>query len=715
MTSSCLRCGSSYSSAALEGLCPNCVGRLILDPEDLAAKGFSGPVRTRVRYFGDYELIEEVARGGMGVVYKARQLSLNRVVAIKMILAGQLASETDVLRFRAEAEAAAGLRHPNIVAIHEIGEQDGQQYFSMDYVDGRNLADLGKDRGITSVESFRETARYLKTIAEAIHYAHERGILHRDLKPSNILIDESDQPHITDFGLAKRVKHDSDLTQTGQVLGTPNFMPPEQASTQRGSIGPHSDVYSLGAILYFLLTGKPPFAGETVHETLSKVLDGNPAEPRTLNSAIPLDLDTICLKCLEKEPQRRYSSARELAMELNRFLEEEPIHARPLGHLEKGWRWCKRRPTAVGLGLALILSLWAAMATWRSLRSANASYIDPGPPRPAERPSNLYTGAVPIVIALDGDNLNSRTVIGPGNGIAIDPANNRLWCPVMTNGSVVVCDGITGAVLTNLYLADCPGSAVIDPIKRVVWIAAQCGMRKGLQSSDRLWAIDADTYAVKESISTGGINGSPEIVNPLTGIYYHGLGRHTKDGILGSCQRIDLSNLPPTGTSFGLVRGIDPAANLLYAFDKIPGGGSKLQILDGAQDPERVLTSVELPFVVGEQIAVDPALNRVYVPNSYTNIIAVLDGKTGHELEVILVGTAKCQIREVACDSARNRLFAIGSPTPASAGSAWYLYSIQGTNQQEVALGGGVTGLVVNPVLNRVYIWSSPTEKTASH
>jgi serine/threonine protein kinase len=263
------------------------------------------------RPFGDYELLEEIARGGMGVVYKARQVSLNRIVAVKMILAGQLASAADVQRFRAEAESAARLQHPNIVAIHEIGQHEGQHYFSMDYVQGQNLAEFVGQKPLPP----KQAAKYLKTIAEAIHYAHEHGILHRDLKPSNILIDQSGAPRVTDFGLAKQMKGDSDLTVSGQVLGSPNFMPPEQAAGKRGQVGPHSDVYALGAILFYLLTARPPFAAESMTETLQQVVNSDPPLPRLLNAAVPRDLETICRKCMEKEPAGRNRSPKELADE----------------------------------------------------------------------------------------------------------------------------------------------------------------------------------------------------------------------------------------------------------------------------------------------------------------------------------------------------------------------------------------------------------------
>src|SRR5206468_3080296 len=276
----------------------------------------------------------------MGVVYQARQVSLDRIVAVKMLLFGALSSQETVQRFRIEAAAAASLQHPHIVAIYEVGFNDGQHFFAMEYVAGRSLAAIVKDGPLSP----RRAATYLKAIAEAIHYAHEHGILHRDLKPSNVLIDPFDQPKVTDFGLAKRLETEIELTLSGQLLGSPNYMPPEQAAAKRGAVGKRSDVYALGAILYHLLTGRPPHVAPTVAETLQEVLNTEPVSPRVLNPGVPPDLETICLKCLEKEPPRRYQTAQELAEELDRFLTDEPIHARPIGPTARLWRWCRRKP-----------------------------------------------------------------------------------------------------------------------------------------------------------------------------------------------------------------------------------------------------------------------------------------------------------------------------------------------------------------------------------
>ena len=319
--------------------------------------------------FGAYDLLEELGHGGMGVVYKARQRSLHRVVALKMLLGGQFAGKVALGRFRAEAELAAQLQHPNIVAIHEIGEQDGLPYFTMDFVPGRSLVDLVRDHPLPAPAA----ASYLQIIAKAIHYAHEQGVLHRDLKPSNVLIDAFDQPRITDFGLAKRLTSDSSLatdhsslTLTGQALGSPNFMPPEQAAGKHKTSGPTSDIYGLGAILYYLITARPPFMADNVSAAMRQVLENDPVSPRVLNPGVPRDLETICLKCLQKEPKQRYASAQEVADELGRFLRSEPIQARPVSLATHVWRWCRRKPVLAALA-AVVVAL-AAISTTTAVR-----------------------------------------------------------------------------------------------------------------------------------------------------------------------------------------------------------------------------------------------------------------------------------------------------------------------------------------------------------
>jgi eukaryotic-like serine/threonine-protein kinase len=348
----CPECGAPKSSW-LEGNCPNCLIRLGA-PDTLGqsvrtdshAKQRAGILRS----LGNYELLSEIARGGMGVVYRARQVNLNRLVALKVLLAPQFGR--DLRRFHREAELAASLHHPNIVAIHEVGEEEGQPFFSMELIEGRSLAEVSRDQPLEA----RRAATLTKTIAEAVHYAHTQHLLHRDLKPSNVLVDAFGVPHVTDFGLAKRSDGDADLTLTGQVLGTPNYMPPEQAEAKGGQSSVAGDVYSLGAILYHLLTGRPPFMAGTVTQTLRLVIENEPISPRLLNPDVARDLETICLKCLEKDPDRRYASAQELADELGRFLRDEAICARPLRAPAKLLRWCRRKPAlAIALSTAALL------------------------------------------------------------------------------------------------------------------------------------------------------------------------------------------------------------------------------------------------------------------------------------------------------------------------------------------------------------------------
>jgi WD40 repeat protein/predicted Ser/Thr protein kinase len=351
-----------------------------------------------VRYFGDYELLEEIARGGMGVVYKGRQVSLNRLVALKMVLAGTFASPREVQRFRAEAEAAANLDHPHIVAIYEVGEHEGQQYYSMKFVEGTSLAK--QPRGPARVEVAGVVAA-----ARAVHHAHQHGVLHRDLKPSNVLVDPQGMHFVTDFGLAKRLAGmDRSLTEPGQILGTPRYMAPEQAAGRK-DLTVAADVYSLGVILYERLTGRTPFAGDDVLTLLRQARESEPPRPSSIHPGLDRDLETVVLKCLEKDPARRYPSAEALADDLDRWLAGKPITARPSGSLARAWKWARRNPAvatlaaAVGVLLVALLigSIAAAVRLAAAARSSQGLYL--AAQSELVRPSNP---GLALVLALEG-------------------------------------------------------------------------------------------------------------------------------------------------------------------------------------------------------------------------------------------------------------------------------------------------------------------------
>src|SRR3989442_10419472 len=382
----CRKCGAKILSDAPEGLCTRCVLKIALamppkasvagvaDPGsvDKLSRGEVTAVRDGKRgtraaellgEVGDYVLLEEIGRGGQGVVFRARQKSLNRTVALKVISLGQWASKAHLKRFRREAEAAASLDHRSIVPIYEVGERDGSCYFSMKFVEGGQLDEVSRRTPV----SIRQAVELIAKLARTVHYAHAHGILHRDIKPGNILLDAQGEPHLTDFGLARLVETESTVTRTLEVLGTPSYMAPEQAVGNNAKLTSATDVYGLGAVFYQLLTGHPPFAGRTTYETIKLLLDSEPRPPRLLNPKVDRDLSTICLKCLEKHPERRYSSALALAEDLECWLKHEPIQARRTGLFARGKKWVQRNPSSALLAASLVaLAAAAGWIIWKS-------------------------------------------------------------------------------------------------------------------------------------------------------------------------------------------------------------------------------------------------------------------------------------------------------------------------------------------------------------
>src|ERR1051326_2172214 len=370
----CRKCGAEILADAPEGLCTACLfetGLELFTDDPVAGVDHPRPPGEAILErrkksdrakafgdFGDYELLEEIGRGGQGVVYCARQKTLNRTVALKVIGLGHGATEAHLKRFRREAEAAASLDHSGIVPIYEVGERDGSCYFRMKLIEGGQLDEVARREPMP----IRSAAELMAKVARTVHYAHEHRILHRDIKPGNILLDNKGEPHLTDFGLARLVESESTVTRTLEVLGTPSYMAPEQAVGNNGAISSTTDVYGLGAVFYQLLTGHPPFAGGTTYETIKLLLDTEPRQPRLWNSKIDRDLSTICLKCLEKDPKRRYSSALALSEDLERWSKHEPILARRIGIFTRGRKWVQRNPTSALLAASLVAL--AASAGW---------------------------------------------------------------------------------------------------------------------------------------------------------------------------------------------------------------------------------------------------------------------------------------------------------------------------------------------------------------
>jgi serine/threonine protein kinase/Flp pilus assembly protein TadD len=359
----CRKCGAAIPPDSPQRSCGACLLETALGPVEREREINPDLARPppMLMNFGDYELLEEVGRGGQGVVFRARQKSLNRTVALKVISLGPWATEAHLKRFRREAEAAASLDHPCIVPIYEVGEREGSCYFSMKFVEGGQLDKVVRRKPIP----IRRAVELIAKVARTVHYAHEHGILHRDIKPGNILLDKNGEPHLTDFGLARLLDTQSSVTRTIDVLGTPSYMAPEQALGNQTQLTAATDVYGLGAVLYQLLTGHPPFAGSTTYETIKLLLDSEPRAPRALNLKIDRELSTICLKCLEKDPKRRYSSALELTEDLEHWLKHEPIQAHRAGVFSRGRKWARRNPsTAMLVSLSVALAIGLGVMVW---------------------------------------------------------------------------------------------------------------------------------------------------------------------------------------------------------------------------------------------------------------------------------------------------------------------------------------------------------------
>src|SRR5215471_8075775 len=371
----CGKCGNTIFDTAPQGLCSVCLfdtGLTILrdsvcgpNANDFEADNDSTSTDPEEPFTAsdDYELLEEIGRGGQGVVYRARQKSLNRTVALKVIGISHGGTKAHLKRFRLEAEAAAKLNHPFVVPIHEIGQRKGRCYFSMGLVEGGRLDQIAKREPMSP----RQATEVIAKLARTVHYAHQHGIVHRDIKPGNILLDTKGEPHLTDFGVARFLETENDATCTIEVSDTPSYMAPEQAHANNGHVSSATDVYGLGAVLYQLLAGQPPFTGGTPFETVRLLLETEPRQPRLLNPKVDHDLSTICLKCLEKDPKRRYSSALALAEDLERWLRHEPILARHIGIIARGGKWVRRNPTSALLAASLIaLAAAAGWIVWKS-------------------------------------------------------------------------------------------------------------------------------------------------------------------------------------------------------------------------------------------------------------------------------------------------------------------------------------------------------------
>jgi WD40 repeat protein/predicted Ser/Thr protein kinase len=397
-----------------------------------------------------YQILSELGRGGMGVVYLARQVRLKRLVALKMILAGAHAADQERTRFRTEAEAVARLQHSNVVQIYEVGEHDGRPYIALEFLDGGTLAERIRRAPVRPPEA----AALVETLARAVHAAHQQGVIHRDLKPTNVLLTRAGVPKVTDFGLAKQLDSEAGLTQSGAILGTPSYMAPEQAGGKGRRVGAPADVYALGAILYELLTGRPPFQAESPFDTVVQVVSREPVPPRQLQRRCPRDLETICLKCLQKEPARRYASALALAEDLRRFLEGQPIRARRVGLGARLWRWGRRNPVVTGLVTLLLLAGVGLVGLFVRLRDTEDVLRRPRPL--AAEPAEIRRPARPLATLRGHQDLVTGVAFHPNSRRVASASKDgtvRVWDPAAAR-EVRKLTGHEGAVLGVAFSPD---------------------------------------------------------------------------------------------------------------------------------------------------------------------------------------------------------------------------------------------------------------------
>lgn len=617
--------------------CPGCSLRLALVPESVTPLNAKRPLPPglKSRFFGDYEILNELARGGMGVIYRARQLSLNRLVALKMVQAPHLLSDEARLRFRVEIEAVAQLDHPHIVALYESGEQDGAHFFTMRLVEGGDFgAQLKQERPL------RQSIRTLVKVCRAVHYAHQRGILHRDLKPSNILVDAHGEPHVADFGLATPLDRDTGFTFTSSVLGSPNYMAPEQATGRTRQLTTAVDVYGLGAILYHILTGRPPFQAPTPIETLRLVVDTDPVPPRSLKPRVDADLETIALKCLRKGPGERYGSAEELALDLECWLEGRPIRARPIGWLATAWRWARRHPAPAVLGAALMLAL-LTIAVGTSLAAVRIRKAD------QQSASNLRESLLREAASLRlGGRLGHReetlSLIQKAAGLGGDPGFQ-----------VRVRDELL-ATLARVDLKFIPlQGSNFPPDFQLVGIHPWFTGFLGLEGEHRI-----NLYAFTNAALLGRLQYTNRPITRFGGFSGNGMYQAMWQG-----ERLSFYNLQGRG------RTVLPAgSNAIYAFHPtedsvlVQTNPNEAVWLDLPQGTERVRWSLPARRPAGREqgwhtLAFSPNGRMVVGSSGTSRVLEFLDPYDGHQLRIV---TNSANAVSLAW-SAKGGLLAVGT------------------------------------------------------